>query len=433
MIDTATIDFIHREPHKVGHWAGFNDLTELHGDWIRSMLFSNDSETLMAHRESYKTTCLAIALALYALLLPNDSVILIRKTDYDVKEIIIQIAKLLCSDVYQELSFRLYGHGIKLTESSSFRISTDLNTSPRGASQILGLGIKTSMQGKHAELVATDDIVNMRDRISRPERELTKTLYRELTNIKTRGGRIFNTCTPWHKDDATSLMPNVRRYDCYETNLISKEKQQALRRDLGDSMFAINYELKHIADADMMFSEPRYTDDNELLYNGICHIDASYGGGDGTAFSAAKEQDGSIVVYGKLWQKHVNDCIPEIMALRNAYRLGSIALEKNADKGYLAAEFRELGCPVSEYHETTNKFVKISSHLRKAWSSIIFHEDTDAEYINQILDYNEFAAHDDAPDSLASLIRRLIGTPQPVIRSKADIGMAATTKQPYWG
>ena len=38
---------------------------------------------------------------------------------------------------------------------------------------------------------------------------------------------------------------------------------------------------------------------------------------------------------------------------------------------------------------------------------MIFVEGTDEEYIEQILDYNENAEHDDAPDSLASIIRGL--------------------------
>ena len=36
-----------------------------------------------------------------------------------------------------------------------------------------------------------------------------------------------------------------------------------------------------------------------------------------------------------------------------------------------------------------------------------FFEGTDVEYINEILDYNEQAEHDDSPDSLASVIREV--------------------------
>ena len=54
-----------------------------------------------------------------------------------------------------------------------------------------------------------------------------------------------------------------------------------------------------------------------------------------------------------------------------------------------------------------NKFIKISSFLKKYWKDIIFIEDTDPEYISEILDYTENAEHDDSPDSLASAIRQL--------------------------
>lgn len=59
------------------------------------------------------------------------------------------------------------------------------------------------------------------------------------------------------------------------------------------------------------------------------------------------------------------------------------------------------------YSESTNKFVKISTYLRSAWKDIFWLESTDPEYINEILDYSEFAEHDDSPDSAASLLRKL--------------------------
>lgn len=48
-------------------------------------------------------------------------------------------------------------------------------------------------------------------------------MYNELQNIRTHGGRIINTGTPWHKEDAISEMPNVERYDCYSTGIMSRE------------------------------------------------------------------------------------------------------------------------------------------------------------------------------------------------------------------
>ena len=59
------------------------------------------------------------------------------------------------------------------------------------------------------------------------------------------------------------------------------------------------------------------------------------------------------------------------------------------------------------YAEEMNKFLKITTYLRGEWPNVVFVKGTDKEYIKQITDFNEEAEHDDAPDSLASMIRRL--------------------------
>ena len=401
------IDLIIDEPYKIGHWVGFNDLTPLHNEWIKMMMFSKVDETLLAHRGSYKTTCLSIAIALLMLIKPNMTIIFLRKTDTDVKEVINQVTKILKSSTVLYLCQKIYGVDIKLIEETAFNVTTNLFTTTKGASQLLGLGIKTSITGKHADLVITDDIVNLKDRISKAERDLTKAAYMELQNIKNRTGRILNTGTTWHKEDAISIMPNKHVYDCYNTGLIDRKQLEAIRQSMTPSLFAANYELKHIADADALFTNPVFTDNNELIHNGICHIDASYGGADGTAFTIIKKVDDGFVVFGKRWNKHVDDCLDEIGLLKQMYLGGTISCERNADKGYLAKELKKRNHFVNEYDEKMNKFIKISTYLRSNWAKIKFLEATDPEYINEILDYTEDAEHDDAPDSLASIVRKI--------------------------
>lgn len=396
------------QPYKIGHFVGFKDLTGLHNDWLRSFLYDSENQTLLAHRGSYKTTCLSIFFALHLIEKPRENVIFFRKTDTDVAEVISQTSKILKTAALQKAVNLLYGTDLIFEKDTANEINTNLNTSSKGASQLVGLGITTSITGKHADIVVTDDIVNIKDRISRAERERTKTQYMELQNIVNRGGRFINTGTPWHKEDAISLMPNVQRFDCYSTGLITREKLESLRHSMSDSLFAANYELKHIADANGMFKEPKFIGDETLIYGGLAHIDAAYDGEDSTAFTAFKRQpDGSIVGIGKLWRKHVDDCLPEIKTIHRRLLLGSVACEKNADKGYLAKELAAQGFLPFLYSETTNKFVKISTYLRREWDNIRWLEETDPDYINQILDYSEFAEHDDAPDSAASLIRRM--------------------------
>lgn len=416
-MDKQWLDLVKHKPYAFGIESGFDDLSEIHNSWIKSFLFEDDDQTLQAHRGSYKTTCLAIAVSLMLVIYPTQNIIMVRKADDDVKEIILQVAKLLTADIFQALSLALYSQPLKLTKQSAFEIDTSLKATTKGAPQLLGIGSKASITGKHADIVITDDIININDRISRADRERTKITYQELQNIKNRGGRFINTGTPWHKEDAFSLMPNIQKFDCYTTGLMSDEDIQILRDSMTPSLFAANYELKHIADEESLFTNPQIDDgtNTEKIYDGIAHIDASYGGSDGTAFTIAKRHpDGKIYVYGELREKHVDDVLQDFEDKRMLYRAGTLHLESNADKGYLA---KKVKAPVMTYHERMNKFIKISTHLRENWADIIFIKGTDPEYLSQILDYTENAEHDDAPDSLASIIRILEGIkPRPNVR-----------------
>lgn len=398
---------IKNKPIAFGLENDFNDLTDIHNEWLKLFMFSTEDKTLQAHRGSYKTTCLSIAIALLIIIKPFLTIMFMRKSDDDVKEIVHQVSKLLKTETFQELSIALYGMECKLLKDSSFEIDTNLKQSTKGSSQLIGTGSKSSLTGKHADLIITDDIINVDDRISKAHRERTKMVYQELQNIKNRGGRIINTGTPWHKDDAFTLMPNITSYDCYSTGLITDAQIQDIRNSMSASLFAANYELKHIADKDAMFTNCVIDDgtNTEKIYNGSCHIDASYGGEDGTAFTILKEYGETIYVYGELKNKHVDDCLDGFEAKREFYQAGTLYNETNGDKGYLN---KKIKAPKKPYHEKMNKYIKISSHLKSVWSRIVFIQGTDKEYINQILDYTENATHDDAPDSLASLIRAVV-------------------------
>lgn len=404
------------EPVKFAKLCGFDLLTDIHNDWMKTMLTTKEDYTLLGHRGSYKTTCLSFVFSLMIFLKPTKTIFFIRKTDDDVIEIINQVKKILQSDTFSYIVHELYKTDLVLTTSSSYKIDTNLHMSNAGQVQLQGMGLKGSLTGKHADYVFTDDIVNIKDRVSRAEREETKRQYQELQNIKNRGGRIFNTGTPWHNDDCiATLMPNVHTFDCYSTGLISQDQLQKLRDSMTPSLFSANYELKHIADKDAIFTSVNYLkeSDTDLICGGAAHIDASYGGADYTAYTIMNElSDGRIIAFGKIWDKHVDKCLPEISMYHEQYRAGMIACETNGDKGYLAAELEEeYGMYVFDYSERMNKFLKIASYLRKNWERIYWIEDTDRDYINQILAYSEFAEHDDAPDSAASLVRYLLEKP----------------------
>ena len=407
---TRTINLLTKEPYKVGHFVGFKDLTELHNKWLIDWLYGSKDSTTQAHRGSFKTTDLALFLALNAVIHPKENLIFLRKTDSDVAEVIRLVARLLRSGAFKEITQNIYGTDLVVFKETMTEIETSLHqgvSKATEASQIMGIGLGGSLTGKHADIVVTDDIVNIKDRVSRAERERTKLMYQELQNIKNRNGRIINTGTPWHKDDAFSLMPNIKKYTCYDTGLMTQEEIKHLRSSMSASLFSANYELKHIADENALFTDAQFTSDVDAIYNGIAHIDASYGGEDSTALTVIAEKGENLIVYGRKYTKHVDACLDDIMRLKTKYRAGTTWTERNADKGYLDKTLKARGDISNTYHEKMNKHIKISTYLKENWGRVLFLDDTDPEYIAEILDYTEHAQHDDCPDSLASAIRQL--------------------------
>lgn len=395
-------------PEAIGWALGYKDLRpDLHGKWIRRLVTTQRDYTLQAHRGSYKTTCLAIAISLMMIEDGSKNIIFMRKTDGDVAEVIKNIQRILQSDIIQDIYYALTGHELSILRATATEITTNNYTAPRGAAQLLGVGIGGSLTGKHADRIITDDIVNKEDRSSKAERERTKAVYQEVQNIRNRGGVILNSGTPWHKEDAFSLMPTPEKYDCYHTGLISKEQVQELRMSMSPSLFAANYELKHIASENALIDiPPTFTENPDLIRDGIAHIDAAYGGEDYTAFTCANfGKDGKLYCYGRMWHCHVDKVLDACVEEARRLMCAPIHCEKNADKGYLAREILDRNYPAHSYTERENKYVKISSYLRKWWKNIVWLEGTDKEYLNQIMDYTEDSEHDDAPDSAASVCR----------------------------
>lgn len=405
----AALEFLLTRPAEAARLCGLDRLTdELHGAWMQEMLLGREDMTLLAHRGSCKTSCLSFAMATMLLAYPQRNILFMRKTDEDVTEVIRQVKKLLGSEAMQHLARMIYGAKVDVLKTDMFTVQLSCYASMRGAPQLVGMGIGGSLTGKHADIVITDDIVNLHDRISPAERRRTRQVYQELQNIKNPGGRIINTGTPWHPEDAISLMPNIRRCDCYHSGLLSEEEILRLRRAMTPSLFAANYELKHVAAEGALFGEcPPLDGDPSLLRDGIAHVDAAYGGEDCTALTCGKVVGDKLLLYGRLWRGHVDRAMDEILAECDRMMCGPILCETNGDKGYVAREMRMRGASVRPYAERMNKHVKIATHLRKWWPRIVFCKGTDRAYIDQILDYTESAAHDDAPDSAACLIRAL--------------------------
>lgn len=395
-------------PVEYGHMLGYTLLTDLHNGWIRDMVMGREDITLQAHRGSYKTTAGAVAVTILILTRGDLSLFFLRKTDDDVKKVIANVKRNLQHPVTQAICRTLTGKPLKLLTATATEITTSAYTSVNAGAQLTGMGTQSSITGKHADWIWTDDIVNLLDRRSRAERERIKEFYAELQNIRNRGGRIVNSGTPWHKEDAYTVMPPARRWDCRHTGLMTEDQIETLRKSMPPSLFAANYELIHIAAENALFkTPPRFTDDSALLRDGVAHVDAAYGGEDYTAFTCGRRVGDTIYLYGRLWHSHVDTVTGAILTDAQRLLCAPIYCEDNGDKGYLRKQLTAQGYKAASYHERENKYFKISTWLHKWWDHIVFIKGTDPAYIAQIMDYNEDAEHDDAPDSAASIVRYL--------------------------
>ena len=375
------------------------------------MLSRGSDMTLLAHRGSYKTTCLTLVMAIHLITRPRENMLFLRKTDRDSQEVLRQVQQILATPAMQTLSAALWGRPVGIRRATLSGLTTDVYAAPRGAAQLTALGCGSTLTGRHGEMIFTDDIVNLRDRLSWTEREHTRQVYMELQNVRTPGGRIVNIGTPWHPEDALSLMPAPWRWDCHRTKLLSPAELDSLRRSMSPSLFAANYELQHIAREDALLDTSpvfcREMEVDDLMRDSMAHLDAAYGGEDYTALTIGRETPLGWLFYGRLWQRHVQDVLPEVEALTRRFLAAPLYVETNGDKGYLARELRNRGVAVRPYREGMNKHLKIATHLRQNWSRMVFHPETDRAYLAQIMDYTENAPHDDAPDSAASLCRIL--------------------------
>lgn len=402
-------ELIKSNPSKVANAVGFKDIKPYpHNEWMNEIIFGHDDYTLMSHRGSYKSSCLSVCIALIMVMMPWLNIIFLRKADSDVTEMIKMVKKALKSKFISVLCEVLYNRQLCLIEDNAYSITTNLYISASGASQLLGIGIKSSLTGKHADIVISDDICNIKDRISKAERDFIKLQYQELQNIKNRGGRIINLGTKWHKDDVFTLMDNIHIYDYTVTGLISDEQLEKIKKSMLPSLFACNYELKIIASEDVIFTEPKTGGNPGMCEQGMAHVDAAFGGEDYTAFTIMRKSGGKYYIFGKLWHKHVENCYSDIKKYYAHFMCGKMPIEDNGDKGFTARDLKKEGLRAYTYHESMNKHIKITTYLLKIWDDVIFVDGTDEEYINQICDYNEDAEHDDAPDSASSLARLLL-------------------------
>ena len=113
---------------------------------------------------------------------------------------------------------------------------------------------------------------------------------------------------------------------------------------------------------------------------------------------------GFRVVYGNIWRKNVADIYGEIERILRVHKVHFVICEKNQAQVLVVREFARRGFYAKGVKSVSNKFARITDALKKTWQRIYFSTDVNTKFMDQVLEFNENADKDDAPDALAMLI-----------------------------
>jgi hypothetical protein len=367
----------------------------------------------MAHRGSYKTTAMAVGIVRWMLFNPDDRTAVIRKTFTDAAEVVQMVAQMM--DMPEVKALFYFAHGFwptaKIKQYGRLTYNFKYTVTPEG--NVTAHGLDASLTGKHYDKIWCDDFVTLKDRISKAERDHTKEIMREIvTNIIDPSKPVMFTGTPWHREDAWEVVPCTPvKYSINDINVLTKAEVDKKRTLTTPFLFAANYLLELKSDENALFKDPIYGNWDFMIPNALAQLDAAFDGDHTCSLTImAPRANGQVQGIGFVYPGNVKNWFPKIKEYCRKYRARLIFNETNPDKGYTAGELKKFGLKVEEYSESQNKHIKICTYLYEYWSKIIWSEDTEPEYMNQILDYAEGEEPDDAPDSAASLIREAYAT-----------------------
>ncbi|ATN95032.1 terminase large subunit [Leptospira phage LE4] len=410
------------EPLFLAYLLGFHDVnTEVHEHWIRSIWYSG-SDSIQGHRGSFKTTCTQLGILWGLFFKPNTVIKYYRKTYDEAEDTVFAIRQFYESDPIRKLYHD--GWGIKSVRTSvwargEFTLATKTKiTKEPGVS---AGGFKTFATGSHYDKIICDDIITMEDRVSKKERESTKLNIYELKNLINPGGEIKYRGTPWHPNDAWKLCPAPEVWPVGSIDIpkFTPQYVRQLEEESTPSLFAANYKLVHITDEGRLFGAPIYGNYPESGNGTFGVLDPAYGGHH-VALAIGGMVGENIHVKGFLWDVSVFQLYPQILKILREHKVGTLFVEKNADKGATATDLYNLrGGNVVAFPTKENKHIKIVSTVKKHWKNIRWAHDTEEDFLNEVLDYQEGQEPDDAPDSVAMLIR-IIQTM--ILRQKGKVG-----------
>lgn len=427
----AALDDWLAEPHKFGHILGFEKLTHEHDAWINYFLRvpQGGIEVLQAHRNSYKTTCGLVALVLLFLMYPEIRILVVRKNDTLAAKVAIALQKIFLSNGVVR-AFLYVRFGIETAKTNEWSESKTVFAFKKRVTiepSLTIAGIKGSITGAHFDYIWSDDIVAREDSESDAEREATKNFVHELINIiEPTGSRMF-TGTPWHEEDAFSILKAtegepIKKYPIRSIQIPDIDEAWIAREQLSMPIWkwAANYELQHVADTETIGAIPFIPAFGAKYF--VAFIDPS--------FSDKKNSDRCSVAIvgflahpgtgqtriectGKCWEKSIShpDVRRELIQFLDLYKPIETQLESQLSDSTIQfiepfkIEEDALGLSTKNYwtwkHQHGDKHTRIQTHVHSNKFRLFFLEGTDPVFVRFVTGYHKAARVKDPADSLA--------------------------------
>lgn len=402
--------FIWDNPYKLGHMLGYKKLTESHNNAIKYCWLGGKDRALLAYRNYRKTTAILVVGIIWALLFFPDSLIaIIRKSESGAMSILSEIIKHYEGQKLKYIYKTYFNYDFKLKDYNQKKLNLPCKERITKEHNIEVFGKGGNITGAHFDYILIDDIVTLKDRYSKAERESTKEYVKELKNVKTANGKIIATGTPWHPQDAFSemhLLPTPLKIplgaiDDPEINNPEKIKEL---KTLGQSLFACNYELRHIADENSLFPDMRFKvwDDN-ITSSGW--LDPAWGGVCTTGITFIQKQKEDLVIRGWVYHSHITDCKDKLKEKMMMCNCVDPMFESNGVDREREKEIKDISPLIRGVHANDNKNYRIIFNIKKNYDRLYFADDCQLEYLEQMRNYIEGEVPNEAPDSLASLLR----------------------------
>lgn len=430
----AALDDWLAEPHKFGHILGFEKLTHEHDAWINYFLRvpQGGVEVLQAHRNSYKTTCGLVALVLLFLLYPELRVLVVRKNDTLAAKVAIALQKIFTTNGVVR-AFLYVRFGIETAKTNEWSESKTVFAFKKRVTiepSLTIAGIKGSITGAHFDYIWSDDIVAREDAESDAEREATKNFVHELINlIEPTGSRMF-TGTPWHEEDAFSILKAttgepIKKYPIRSIQIpdIDEAWIEREQKSMPVWKWAANYELQHVADTETIGAIDFIPEFTAKYF--VAFIDPSFSNkkhSDRCAVSIVgfAQRPGSketrIEFTGKQWEKSIShpDVRRELLLFLDKFKPIETCLESQLSDSTI--QFIEpfkiaenlMGLAVknnwSWKHQTGDKHTRIETHVHGNKFRLVALESTDPVFMAFVTRYHKNARVKDPADSLAGSI-----------------------------